>query len=67
MTPEMDYVNYALMKPEWVTDDTKADANRGCSGRSIAKWHQFKVEIKEGEPFIPSGMIDAVIVTGFHL
>ena len=68
MTPEMDYVNYALMKPSWIMDETKADAESlGVPEEVLAKWHQFKVEIKEGEPFIPSGTIDAVIVTGFHL
>ncbi|ABR24767.1 hypothetical protein phi1p258 [Escherichia phage Phi1] len=68
MTTEMDYVNYALMQPSWIMDETKADAESlGVPEEVLAKWHQFKVEIKEGEPFIPSGMIDAVIVTGFHL
>ncbi|EIF8777372.1 hypothetical protein SKERS_118 [Escherichia phage vB_EcoM_Skers] len=68
MTPEMDYVNYALMQPSWIMDETKADAESlGVPEEVLAKWHQFKVEIKEGEPFIPSGTIDAVIVTGFHL
>lgn len=68
MTPEMDYVNYALMQPSWIMDETKADAESlGVPEEVLAKWHKFKVEIKEGEPFIPSGTIDAVIVTGFHL
>lgn len=68
MTPEMDYVNYALMQPNWIMDETKADAESlGVSEEVLAKWHPFKVETKENEPFIPSGMVDAVIVTGFHL
>ena len=65
MTPEMDYVNYALMQPSWIMDETKADAESlGVPEEVLAKWHQFKVEIKEGEPFIPSGMIDAVKKNG---
>lgn len=68
MTPEMDYVNYALMQPSWIMDETKADAESlGVPEEVLAKWHSFKVETKENEPFIPSGTIDAVIVTGFHL
>lgn len=69
MTYELDYLNYAVMRKEWVTEDTIKDAvSLGVDADVVAKWADRRVECEEeNAPYVPNFKIDAIIVTGFYL